>query len=70
MGWGWQEIGGSLAGRGPPDEDPPGCYLTTDADGNDMVNKFYQSLDWRIESTYATPEGRRMNRYVFDFGSD
>ena len=44
-----------------------GCYLTTDADGNRKVNAFYQSLDWHIESTYVTPEGRNMNRYVYDF---
>jgi len=44
-----------------------GCYLTTDADGNDEVNAFYQRLNWRIDSTYTTPEGRRMYRYVYDF---
>jgi GNAT superfamily N-acetyltransferase len=44
-----------------------GCYLTTDADGNDKVNAFYQSLNWHIESTYTTPQGRRMYRYVYDF---
>lgn len=44
-----------------------GCYLTTDADGNDKVNAFYQGLNWCIESTYATPEGRRMYHYVYDF---
>lgn len=44
-----------------------GCYLTTDANDNDKVNSFYQRLNWKIESTYTTPEGRKMNRYVFDF---
>ena len=44
-----------------------GCYLTTDADGNNKVNDFYQSLNWRIENTYTTPEGRRMYYYVYDF---
>jgi GNAT superfamily N-acetyltransferase len=44
-----------------------GCYLTTDADNNEAVNRFYQKLGWTVESTYATPEGRRMNRYVLDF---
>ena len=43
-----------------------GCYLTTDADGNEVVNNFYQYLGWRIESSYVTPEGRRMYRYVYD----
>lgn len=44
-----------------------GCYLTTDADNNGKINNFYQKLGWRIESTYKTPEGRVMNRYVIDF---
>ncbi len=45
-----------------------GCsraYLTTDAGGNEAVNLFYQRLGWTLDKTYATPEGRRMNRYVF-----
>lgn len=44
-----------------------GCFLTTDAADNDAVNLFYKKLDWKIESSYATPEGRKMNRYVYDF---
>jgi len=44
-----------------------GCFLTTDAEGNEKVNQFYQSLSWRIDSVYETPEGRRMHRYVYDF---
>jgi GNAT superfamily N-acetyltransferase len=44
-----------------------GCYLTTDAEGNEKVNQFYQSLHWRIDGVYLTPEGRRMHRYVYDF---
>lgn len=44
-----------------------GAFLTTDAADNDAVNRFYQSLGWRLESSFATPEGRRMNRYVLDF---
>jgi colanic acid biosynthesis glycosyl transferase WcaI len=44
-----------------------GCYLTTDAEGNDAVNAFYRGLGWRLESAYITPEARRMNRYVFDW---
>jgi GNAT superfamily N-acetyltransferase len=43
-----------------------GCYLTTDAEGNDAVNSFYQKTGWRLESSYLTREGRRMNRYVLD----
>ena len=44
-----------------------GCFLTTDAEGNDAVNAFYQRLGWTLETSYETPEGRRMNRYVLDF---
>ncbi|MGA2915484.1 MAG: GNAT family N-acetyltransferase [Sedimentisphaerales bacterium] len=43
-----------------------GCYLTTDAENNEKVNRFYQKLGWKIESTYTTPEGRVMNRYILD----
>jgi GNAT superfamily N-acetyltransferase len=44
-----------------------GCYLLTDAIGNEAVNAFYRHTGWRLETTNTTPEGRRMNRYVFDF---
>lgn len=44
-----------------------GCYLTTDALGNDSVNKFYQRAGWRLDATFITQEGRLMNRYVIDF---
>jgi ribosomal protein S18 acetylase RimI-like enzyme len=44
-----------------------GAFLTTDAEDNDVVNGFYQSLGWKLESTYSTPEGRKMNRYTYDF---
>lgn len=44
-----------------------GCYLLTDANGNEKVNAFYQSLDWKLEVAYSTPEGRMINRYIFDF---
>jgi ribosomal protein S18 acetylase RimI-like enzyme len=43
-----------------------GCYLTTDANDNDKINNFYRKLGWKIESTYTTPEGRLMNRYILD----
>jgi ribosomal protein S18 acetylase RimI-like enzyme len=46
-----------------------GCYLTTDAVGNNDVNTFYQRLGWKIETTYRTPEGRLMNIYIFNFRS-
>ncbi|MFH1963402.1 MAG: GNAT family N-acetyltransferase [bacterium] len=38
-------------------------FLTTDRDGNDMVNSFYQKLGFHIEREYETPEGRMMNEY-------
>jgi ribosomal protein S18 acetylase RimI-like enzyme len=44
-----------------------GCYLTTDAENNDVVNSFYRNLGWALDETYARPEGRKMNRYVLDF---
>ena len=43
-----------------------GCYLTTDVEGNDGVNRFYVRNGWSLEGSYTTPEGRRMNRYVLD----
>ena len=44
-----------------------GMYLATDADDNDAVNAFYLNCGWALESTYASFEDRRMNRYVLDF---
>ena len=44
-----------------------GAYLTTDAVNNDQTNTFYQRLGWILESQYTTPQGRKMNRYVFNF---
>lgn len=44
-----------------------GCYLTTDAQDNDVVNNFYQKIGWKVHSSFTTPEGRRMNYYVLDF---
>ena len=46
-----------------------GCYLTTDALDNEAVNLFYLRTGWKLESTYSTPQGRRMNRYICDFES-
>ncbi|MBU5613389.1 GNAT family N-acetyltransferase [Geomonas azotofigens] len=43
-----------------------GCrsvFLTTDRDGNDAVNLFYQKLGFTLERQYVTPQGRRMNEY-------
>jgi colanic acid biosynthesis glycosyl transferase WcaI len=44
-----------------------GVFLTTDAQNNDKVNRFYQNIGFALESSYATPEGRKMNRYVMQF---
>ena len=38
--------------------------LTTDRDGNDRVNAFYQRLGFSVSRTYRTSEGRWMNGYV------
>lgn len=45
-----------------------GCskiYLTTDRDGNDNVNKFYNNIGFQITRQYCTPEGRWMNEYTY-----
>lgn len=47
-----------------------GVFLTTDADNNDKVNRFYQNLGFVLETSYTTPEGRKMNRYVLQFYTD
>jgi colanic acid biosynthesis glycosyl transferase WcaI len=44
-----------------------GCFLTTDAVNNEAVKKFYEKSGWVVEATYKTPEGRKMNRYIYDF---
>ncbi len=41
-------------------------YLTTDAVGNDPVNRFYIRQGFRLEKQYATPEKRVMNKYWLD----
>jgi ribosomal protein S18 acetylase RimI-like enzyme len=40
------------------------AYLTTDADGNDRVNAFYQRAGWSLRGSWITKEGRRMNCYT------
>lgn len=39
------------------------AFLSTDADGNERVNAFYQRAGWTVASTYKTREGRLMNLY-------
>ena len=55
----WLDVARSRGARG--------CFLTTDAENNDTVNRFYCRLGWKPEATYTTREGRKMNRYVYDF---
>jgi GNAT superfamily N-acetyltransferase len=43
------------------------CYLTTDAERNNAVNRFYVQGGWKLDSVIRTPEGRKMNRYVYSF---
>jgi len=40
--------------------------LTTDKNGNETVNRFYEDLGFDCERKYTTPEGRIMNVYVID----
>lgn len=40
--------------------------LTTDKDGNEQVNRFYEQTGFSIAKTYVTPEGRYMNEYLID----
>jgi len=42
--------------------------LTTDADDNFAVNRFYQSRGWELASTYLTNGGRSMNLYKKKLG--
>lgn len=46
------------------DRGAPAVCLTTDRDGNDRTNRFYQQLGFRLSASYVTPEGRPMNEYV------
>jgi ribosomal protein S18 acetylase RimI-like enzyme len=42
-----------------------GYYLTTDADNNDLTNRFYLKNDFRLNSTFSQGK-RRMNLYLKD----
>ncbi|WP_446213718.1 GNAT family N-acetyltransferase [Micromonospora sp. IBSANI012] len=46
------------------------AYLTTDADDNDRVNRFYRRAGWTLLGAYTTPEGRRMNCYGISAGPE
>jgi len=40
--------------------------LTTDRDGNDKVNNFYQKCGFKLTQVFCTYEGRWMNEYVME----
>lgn len=40
------------------------AFLTTDADDNNAINRFYTAQGWNRASDNVTREGRRMNRYT------
>ena len=42
--------------------------LETDAEGNDVVNKFYIKNGFKLEREFTTAEGRRMNEYRYAKG--
>lgn len=42
-------------------------YLTTEADDNERVNRFYQKLGFTLYRTYATPAGMTMNEYRYSW---
>jgi ribosomal protein S18 acetylase RimI-like enzyme len=46
---------------------PRGVYLTTDAEGNDAVNRLYVKLGFTLALTFRAGEGRMMNEYRIDF---
>jgi GNAT superfamily N-acetyltransferase len=44
--------------------------LTTDAHGNDAVNRFYQRCGFTCIRTFKARRGRYLNEYVLDVGKD
>lgn len=40
--------------------------LETDAENNDKVNAFYKKCGFKLERTYSTKEGRKMNEYRYE----
>ena len=66
QGQGW---GGKLVTEFLKEARGQGCrrvFLTTDRDGNDGVNRFYQKNGFTIKRQFVTPQGRRMNEYWTD----
>jgi len=52
--WAWE-----VASRGAR-----AAFLTTDAQGNDAINRFYRAQGWTLAESFRTREGRLMNRYT------
>ncbi len=42
------------------------AFLTTDADDNEAVNRFYLSGGWGLHDQFVTRQGRRMNRFRYE----
>jgi GNAT superfamily N-acetyltransferase len=40
------------------------AFLTTDANDNDVINRFYIAQGWTLADELVTHEGRHMNRYT------
>ncbi len=62
-------LGGKLVAEFLQEARGRGCrrvFLTTDRDGNDGVNRFYQRNGFTIKRQFTTPQGRRMNEYWID----
>lgn len=45
------------------------AFLTTDANENESVNRFYQRNGWTIVDTFTTRDGRRMHCYTTTLGA-
>jgi hypothetical protein len=43
------------------------CNGLADAAKNDLLHRFYLSQGWKLGFSDATPDGRRMSRYIYDF---
>ena len=66
QGRGW---GGKLVAEFLKTARDKGCrkvFLTTDRDGNDGVNRFYQNNGFNVKRQFTTHQGRRMNEYWTD----
>lgn len=46
------------------------AFLTTDADGNETVNRFHSRDGWTLNDRFVTAQGRSMNRYVRELSQE